>query len=444
MSSGHGQALVGAVDALAGLAVEDLCVAELQELTAALAPQLGRLAGVQSALLGELDARSGGQVPATPGPNGAPGPVISVRHWLRELTNMGGPAAGSALRTAIALRSLPLVSAAVRAGNVGPAQAAVLTRLVGPIDPAALADAEPALVTVAAGRDPQSLADYVRHLLATWCEPQFENDQRTQDAKRYLQTRREDDGMLTGRFRLTSADSETILTLLEPLARSTGLTDGRDAGQRRADAMVEIFDLALRFADMPDAGGQRPQVSYVMPAGWAAGTAPSGTLTDLVEASLPTDNTDNTDNGGADSGDPATASPRPVPVQDRCALGAWSGPQTRSRIETILCDARLSRVLLDTLGQVRGLEALGDTVTKTQRRALAARDHGCAARGCTRPPAFCDAHHLLARKDGGPTNLGNLVLLCRRHHVLWHQGRLHLGDLHVPWLTHTTCTHDPP
>ncbi len=338
MSSGHGEALVGAVDALAGLAVEDLCVAELQELTAALAPQLGRLAGVQSALLGELDARSGGQVPATPGPDGAPGPVISVRHWLRELTNMGGPAAGSALRTAIALRSLPLVSAAVRAGTIGPAQAAVLTRLVGPIDPAALADAEPALVTVAAGRDPQSLADYVRHLLATWCKPQFENDQRTQDAKRYLQTRREDDGMLTGRFRLTSGDSETILTLLEPLARSTGLTDGRDAGQRRADAMVEIFDLALRFADLPDAGGQRPQVSYVMPAGWAAGTAPSGTLTDLVEASLPTDNTD--------SGDPATASPRPVPVQDRCALGAWSGPQTRSRIETILCDARLSRVLL--------------------------------------------------------------------------------------------------
>jgi hypothetical protein len=237
-----GEALVGAVDALAGLAVEDLCVAELQELTAALAPQLGRLAGAQSALLGELHARSGGQVPATPGPDGAPGPVISVRHWLRELTNMGGPAAGSALRTAIALRSLPLVSAAVRAGTVGPAQAAVLTRLVGPIDPAALADAEPALVTVAAGRDPQSLADYVRHLLATWCEPQFENDQRTQDAKRDLQTRREDDGMLTGRFRLTSADSETILTLLEPLARCTGLTtaatprrrDGRDLRPRSA------------------------------------------------------------------------------------------------------------------------------------------------------------------------------------------------------------------
>jgi len=32
-------------------------------------------------------------------------------------------------------------------------------------------------------------------------------------------------------------------------------------------------------------------------------------------------------------------------------------------------------------------------------------------------------------------NLCNFVLLCRRHHVLWHRGRLALTDLHVPWLT---------
>lgn len=27
----------------------------------------------------------------------------------------------------------------------------------------------------------------------------------------------------------------------------------------------------------------------------------------------------------------------------------------------------------------------------------------------------------------------NLVLLCRRHHVLWHLSRLRLDGLHVPW-----------
>jgi hypothetical protein len=50
-------------------------------------------------------------------------------------------------------------------------------------------------------------------------------------------------------------------------------------------------------------------------------------------------------------------------------------------------------------------------------------------------------HHLRSREDGGPTTLDNLVLLCRRHHVLWHDGRLLLADLRVPWLRRPL---DPP
>jgi hypothetical protein len=132
-----------------------------------------------------------------------------------------------------------------------------------------------------------------------------------------------------------------------------------------------------------------------------------------------------------------------VAAEHGCAVAAWTGPQTRARIETVLCDARITRVLLDSLGQVTGLESLTDTVTKAQRRALAARDGGCAVRGCTRPPAMTDAHHLQARADGGPTSMANLVLLCRRHHVRWHLGKLTLNDLHVPWITDTGSTGPP-
>ena len=53
--------------------------------------------------------------------------------------------------------------------------------------------------------------------------------------------------------------------------------------------------------------------------------------------------------------------------------------------------------------------------------------------GCTRPPARTDVHHLVACADGGSNDLGNLVLLCRRHHVLWHLGKLDYPDLHIPW-----------
>ena len=289
---------------------------------------------------------------------------------------------------------------------------------------------------VAAARDPQSLALYVAHLLASWCEPQFDAQARCQEAKGYLQSSREPGGMLSGRFRLTQQDSEGFLAVLEPLARSNGLADGRDAGQRRADALIEVFGLALGFADLPDAGGLRPQLTYVIPAGWAAADQATGSFADLIGASLP--------DGWASTSDPSLFGGGGTPVQDRCATGAGSGPQTRARIEALLCDARLSRVLLDPAGQVKSLEALGDTVTNIQRRALSGRDHGCAERSCTRPPAFCDAHHLDHLADGGTTDVHNLVLLCRYHHLRWHQGRLQLRHLHVPWLTGATATGHPP
>ena len=172
--------------------------------------------------------------------------------------------------------------------------------------------------------------------------------------------------------------------MLEPLARKAGDDDPRTAGQRRADACIEVFEGAARWMNLPHAGGQRAQVSYVM---------------------------------------------------------SRTGPQTRSRIEAVLCDARLSRVLLDAAGQVVRLESVNDQITTAQRRAVSARDRCCVARGCTRPPAFSDVHHLVSREDGGPTTVDNLVLLCRRNHVTWHQGRLKLADLNMPWLRRPL---DPP
>jgi 5-methylcytosine-specific restriction protein A len=37
------------------------------------------------------------------------------------------------------------------------------------------------------------------------------------------------------------------------------------------------------------------------------------------------------------------------------------------------------------------------------------------------PAAWCDVHHLVPWEQGGPTDLWNLALLCRRHHVAVHE-----------------------
>jgi hypothetical protein len=52
----------------------------------------------------------------------------------------------------------------------------------------------------------------------------------------------------------------------------------------------------------------------------------------------------------------------------------------------------------------------------TQTLALIARDHGCSFPDCSRPPEWCERHHVVAWIDGGATTVDNLTLLCSYHH----------------------------
>jgi hypothetical protein len=59
--------------------------------------------------------------------------------------------------------------------------------------------------------------------------------------------------------------------------------------------------------------------------------------------------------------------------------------------------------------------------SRAQRRALAARDGGCAWPGCTAPVAWTEGHHIKwVKRDRGKTDIDNGVLLCSFHHHLIH------------------------
>jgi hypothetical protein len=279
-----------------------------------------------------------------------------------------------------------------------------------------------ALLEVARRLDPDMLGHYVRHLLATWCEPALEADEAAAEAGRFFQVRNKHNGSWRGIFDLPDAAMEIMLPVLEALSRRDGDTDTRPAGQRRADALTDVFGLALRHGDLPDHGGNRPRLTFILPAEWAlrrrAWVSQLGLGTEPVDVDPTSRFTVDLDRH---------------PGQD-IATGPWTGPATRTQIETMLCDARIERLVLDDNGQIVNLTTTTDQITAAQRRAVAARDRCCTTKGCSKPPAFCDVHHLRARADGGPTEIGNLVLLCRRHHVMWHRKLIDLTDLRVPWL----------
>lgn len=96
---------------------------------------------------------------------------------------------------------------------------------------------------------------------------------------------------------------------------------------------------------------------------------------------------------------------------------------------------------MDAGGAVLSLTTTGRLATPAQLRALAVRDGGCVIPGCSRPPAWCDAHHVVWWSRGGKTVLENLVLLCTSDHTAVHTGLWRVvmvdGLPHViapPWL----------
>jgi hypothetical protein len=110
---------------------------------------------------------------------------------------------------------------------------------------------------------------------------------------------------------------------------------------------------------------------------------------------------------------------------------------------TVSCDSAVSRIVLAPDSHPLDVGRTTRTVPDPMRRAVITRDRHCRFPGCRRPARWCDAHHIVHWSDGGPTNVDNLVLLCRHHHTLVH-ARFGLGGSgRDPKFTRPNGTHLP-
>jgi len=87
-------------------------------------------------------------------------------------------------------------------------------------------------------------------------------------------------------------------------------------------------------------------------------------------------------------------------------------------LRRLCCDANLIPAVLGARSEPLDVGRAQRLVTPAIRRALTLRDQHCAFPSCDTPASRCDAHHITPWRDGGPTALGNLVLLCPHHHGL--------------------------
>jgi hypothetical protein len=341
-----------------------------------------RVNAIMAHLVREIDGRG----PA------ATAHASSTMVWLRETLRIGTGNARDLVTLGAALARSPSLDRAIGAAAVNPEQAAViaaatadLTR-ANEVGPELVDKAEATLIDFAVQFPPKPLAKIADRIL-TYIAPQIAEEieakrlaKQDKEANRARAFTLTDTGDGKVRFSgwLTTVDAATVTAAIDPLSAPKP-DDLRTPTQRRADALVEVCDKALADGELPDHGGDRPQVVVTV--------AYEVLRRELDTATLDT--------------------------------GARITPDQARRLA---CDAQLIPAVL---GGDRAVLDLGHSrrlFTGALRRALVLRDGGCAFPGCDRPARWCSGHHIRHWSDGGDTSLDNAVLLCGFHHCTIHRG----------------------
>lgn len=189
----------------------------------------------------------------------------------------------------------------------------------------------------------------------------------------------DDDGMAEYRLRLDPEGKEVLEAILGPLSApnpTKTCSDLRNSDQRRGDALVAICRRAAA------AGGEAPTTTKA--ALWVT--------VDFED------------------------------LKTRCESGSTLAGQLLppESIRRITCDATIIPVVLGSASEILNVGRARRLFTPGLLRALWLRDRGCTIAGCTAPPQWADAHHIVHWVDGGVTSLTNGALLCGRHHTIAH------------------------
>ncbi|MDE0065584.1 MAG: DUF222 domain-containing protein [Acidimicrobiaceae bacterium] len=100
---------------------------------------------------------------------------------------------------------------------------------------------------------------------------------------------------------------------------------------------------------------------------------------------------------------------------------ADGSPIPIAELHRMALDADILPSIFDAKTQNMWLGRARRTASEAQRVALMARDKHCV--GCGANPLWCRAHHIIWWRNGGPTDLDNLLLVCDScHHKIHEQG----------------------
>ena len=299
----------------------------------------------------------------------------SCAHWLNFKCGFGLNSARERLRVAHALGGLPKISEKFSQGAISYSKVRAITRVANETN-------EEYLLMVAT----HGTAHHVERLVA-----QYRRAKKLEDAefamqlyeKREVTYYYDHDGCLVMKARIPAAQGELIVKALE---MAIDEHDVYPAGTKTAETSDEPEPIAARRADA---------------------------LAQIAETYM---------NNSENSGSTADRYQVIVHVSAETQSHLDNGPQVSAvTSRRIACDCSKTTIEEDENGEPLNIGRRSRTIPPPMRRALKARDGGCRFPGCD-SHKFVDGHHIIHWADGGETSLDNLVLLCRHHHHLVHEG----------------------
>lgn len=354
------------------LAGVDTCSYSDSDLLAAavgLTELASHVATAQAHVLAELDARG-----VTDRAHG-----MKTVSWLAREGHCSRAAIRARLRVGRSLRHhFTEVDEAVRDGRLSFDHAKALSDADNPRITAVLAAAQDEIITLA---ESASFEQWKRDLAALAAYADVDGTEPDPYAGNQLQMSKTLDGRVEVRGSLDAARGLAFTTAVDAMADQLFRRFTRD---RSCSPDLEIPDRrtlrALALSEL---------LRTAMGAEPGSGTAPRAEVTLVVHDHETTD-----------------ADGIPLP---QAAAGVWG------------CDPDVWAVMVNRMGIPVDVGHANRLATIAQRRAIAIRDGGCTFPGCDAPIDWCDHHHVVDWHHGGPTDMANLVALCRHHHGVTHR-----------------------
>ncbi len=432
-----------------------------------------RMSGVHAQVLA---AATAGQVWAGDG-------FASAPRWLAESHLMSPRPARDRVADADWLTEYPMFAESLGAGRISPAHITVVRRVTAATELRRAAFAQVAVywVTVAQGRDPDTLAALLRAWAALVDDTEDDTAEKAWRNRALRVTQVGDEWVITGRLpavegaRLSAVLNEIMdidrrtRCQCDPAGRCVCPEDDRTVTQRRADALLAIVDAVTARtttrrpptpedqpeADTEDQPEAQPDTETGADTGADVQTQPAaGSGSQGWPGLAPGWNTTRLGDRTrvvlvirAEDLTPPSGIPGPLPGPDtrpEDLMSTWTtanGPGTgllaRTTMLRELCDTTVQRLIVGPDSQPLDIGRATRTIPAQLRTALHVRDRGCVFPGCDRPPGWTEAHHIETWTAGGETSLQNLALLCSMHHHLIHTGTwtIQIGDNGHPEVT---------